>query len=101
MTVLERVTPVEYATKTTLSDFLVKLSWGTALSAAAAAGTPFGKVAVAEVADQPVTSTVADLKTAVAVKSEFDGNAVPVKVITFPDTVAAVTSGDEARSCVN
>lgn len=56
-----RVTPVEYAIRIALSKFLINNSLGTASSAARAAGTPFGKVAVAEVEVHPVTITSADL----------------------------------------
>jgi hypothetical protein len=62
VTALVRVTPVEYATKITLSAFRVNYSRGTAFSEALAAGTPFAKVAVADVEDHPVTATEADLK---------------------------------------
>ena len=98
VTVFVNVTPVEKAIKITLSEFLVNSRRGTARSAAIAAGTPFGKVAVTEVEVHPVTATSADLNLAFAVKSEFAGKSVPVKERVFPERVTPVTVGEDAAS---
>ncbi len=81
-----------------MSVFLLNYRRGTASSAARAAGTPFWKVAIAEVAVQLVITISADLNKAFAVKSVSAGKAVPVKVRVFPTSVTPVTVGEVAAS---